>query len=522
MKKINRKEKINTRLRYQWAMGKDFDGYWHVARVNSFVDNWQRARASIAIINWLENCKISIANCKLQIANCLLPLAHCLLQIANCKFPITHCLLPIAHCKFPIAHFKFPIAHCLLPIAYCFLLITPISYSQTITIDKVEDAINIALQNNLEIKSNDLKINASKSLIKTAYELPKLDINAQLGQYNSIKFDNAFQFSQTIPFPALFKAKKDLLQAEILAVQIQKDISIYELKNQVRTLYDQIEYLHFKKEKLLTLDSLYLEFIRVAKLRYKTGDTKKIEISTAETKKGEINLHTQQNEVYLQNAYKSLQALLNTKEDIKIIHSKIYEPLKITTLIDSSAITHHPYLQSLYQNRVIAEQTKKVEMAQNMPDFTIGYNNQSLIGFQTVDGVDRYFGAGKRFHAVNIGVAIPLTSGAKKARIESLDYQKQSFEALAKQESVLLNTQLQNAIAQYQQNVQQYYYYQSQALPNATEIVKTAQFGYDTGDISYVEYLYALQTATDVQMNYLESIQQINQSVANINLIINK
>jgi len=394
--------------------------------------------------------------------------------------------------------------------------------AQTITINSVDEAVNFAIQNNLAIKSRDFNIEASKSLKKTANELPKLDFNTQLGQYNSIKFDNAFQLSQTIPFPTLFGAKKELLIAEVKAAQIQKDISIYELKNQVRILYYQIQYLQFNKQKLLDVDSLYSEFIRVANLRYKTGDTKKIEINTAETKKGEINLIAQQNEVFLQNAYKSLQALLNTKDSIIMVAKSMYEPLQVNTLLDSNAFANHPYLQSIYQNMIIAEQTKKVEKAQGLPDFKIGYSNQSLIGFQTIDGVDKYFGAGNRFSVVNIGVAIPLTFGATKARIKSLEYQKQSLDAQAKQQSVLLNAQLQNALAQYQQDVQQYNYYKIQALPNASEIVKAAQLGYRTGDISYVEYLYALQTATDVQLNYLKSIQQVNQSVVNINSIINK
>ncbi len=394
--------------------------------------------------------------------------------------------------------------------------------AQTITINSVDEAVNFAIQNNLAIKSRDFNIEASKSLKKTANELPKLDFNTQLGQYNSIKFDNAFQLSQTIPFPTLFGAKKELLIAEVKAAQIQKDISIYELKNQVRILYYQIQYLQFNRRKLLDVDSLYSECIRVANLRYKTGDTKKIEINTAETKKGEINLITQQNEVFLQNAYKSLQALLNTKDSIIMAAESMYEPLQVNTLLDSNAFANHPYLQNIYQNMIIAEQTKKVEKAQGLPDFKIGYSNQSLIGFQTIDGVDKYFGAGNRFSVVNIGVAIPLTFGATRARIKSLEYHKQGLDAQAKQQSVLLNAQLQSALAQYQQDVKQYNYYKTQALPNASEIVKAAQLGYRTGDISYVEYLYALQTATDVQLNYLKSIQQGNQSVININSIINK
>ena len=103
-----------------------------------------------------------------------------------------------------------------------------------------------------------------------------------------------------------------------------------------------------------------------------------------------------------------------------------------------------------------------------------------------------------------------------------MDYQKQAIEANTKQQQILLETQFQNAIQQYQQDLQEFNYYQQQALPNANDIVSSAQLGYRTGDISYVEYLYALQTATDIQLNYLKSIQQVNQSVINIYSIINQ
>ena len=386
----------------------------------------------------------------------------------------------------------------------------------------IDEAINLAIQNNQSVKANSLDIQATESLRKTANELPKLDFNTQLGQYNSINFDNAFQLSQTIPFPTLFGAKKELINEEVKAKQIQQQLTINQIKNQVRSLYYQIEYLQFNNQKLQNLDSLYSEFIRVANLRYKTGDTKKIEISTAETKKGEINLLAQQNQVYLQNAYQSLKTLLNTTDSIEVAVNTSYTPLAVSTLIDSNAIAKHPLLQSIYQNMQIAEQTKNVVKAQGLPDFKIGYSNQSLIGFQNVDGVDKYFGAGSRFNIVNIGVAIPLTFGATKARVKSLDYQKQSLQTQAQYQSTILNTQLQNALTQYQQDVQQYYYYKIQALPNADNIVIAAQLAYRTGDITYVEYLYALQTATDIQLKYLQSIQQINQTVVNINSIINK
>jgi cobalt-zinc-cadmium resistance protein CzcA len=81
---------------------------------------------------------------------------------------------------------------------------------------------------------------------------------------------------------------------------------------------------------------------------------------------------------------------------------------------------------------------------------------------------------------------------------------------------------LQNAFQQYNQNLLQYNYYNSTALPNAEIIISTAKIGFKSGDIGYIEYLQALQTAIDVQLNYLQSINQINQSIVIINFLINK
>ncbi|MEG1589534.1 CusA/CzcA family heavy metal efflux RND transporter [Chryseobacterium sp.] len=400
-------------------------------------------------------------------------------------------------------------------------------FGQTLTAQStktlsVEEATEIALNNNYSIKSKDLDVKVSESLKPAANELPKLNFNAQLGQYNSPKFDQSFSISQSIPFPTLFKARKELIAQEIKGKQINKEITVNELAKQVRTYFYQIEYLHYNQNKLLKLDSLYQDFIRIATVRFNAGDIKKIEISTAETQKGEINLLLNQNKIYLNNAYKNLKTLLNTDDDIEILFNKNYEPLKAEYVLDSTAIANHPTVKAFYQEMEIADKNKNVEKSQGLPEFTLGYTNQSIIGFHTLNGQEKYYDAGNRFSVASIGVAIPLTFGATKARIQSLEYQKQMAESNAKQQQKQLTAQLENALSQYQQDIQQYQYYVDQALPNAEKIVKAGQLGYKTGEISYVEYLFALQTATNIQLKYLESIQQVNQSVIIINSLINK
>lgn len=85
-----------------------------------------------------------------------------------------------------------------------------------------------------------------------------------------------------------------------------------------------------------------------------------------------------------------------------------------------------------------------------------------------------------------------------------------------------MKTDLDNAMSRYRQYIIQYKYFKKQALPNAEEVIQAAKIGYSTGEISYVEYLYALQTTADIQLNYLKSIQQINESVTLVYSLTNK
>jgi cobalt-zinc-cadmium resistance protein CzcA len=407
----------------------------------------------------------------------------------------------------------------MLIIGICVLSIP--AQAQTGRILNIDQVIELAIQQNGNIKAHSLGIESAQSLAKTAGELPKMEFTALLGQYSSIKFDQSFQVQQTIPFPTLFAAKRLLNSAEVKEKMIQQELTVAEVKAQVRTYFYQLQYLQHNQKVLLHLDSLYQDLIQVAALRYKSGEAKKLEISTAQARKGEIDLLVGQNEVLLKSTYESLRALINTKDPFQIQIDEKFTPLLLTESLDSSMIIQHPAIRALNQQVQIAEQMKRVEKIQGLPDLTLGYTNQSLAGFQNIDGQEQYFGAGHRFHSFNIGVSIPLTYGSTRAKTAAQDYQMQADKALALQQETLLQSQLANAQQHYRQSLTQYDYYQQQALPHADEIIASAKLGYHTGDISYVEYLYALQTAADIQLNYLKSIQQVNQAVIIIYSLIN-
>jgi cobalt-zinc-cadmium resistance protein CzcA len=407
-------------------------------------------------------------------------------------------------------------------LACAFLLVSQVR-AQTIPRQlSIEDAVNIALNNNSEIQSQKLDVQSSEIMKKSVFELPKTNINLQYGQYNSINKDLGFQINQSIPFPTYYSAKSNLYKAEWRYSQWQQYALESKVKAQVRSHFYQLLYLQNTKTTLQTLDSLYVDLVSAAALRYKTGETNLLEKTTSETRRGQLSLLLKQTETDIAIAYNSLKTLLNTNEEFTIDNNRNFQPLVLGSSFDTSLIENNPSLQALYQLATIAEQNKNVEAATALPDFNIGYFNQSLIGTQNIEGTEVYYDGSKRFQGLNIGISIPLTFMSNNQKIRSLTVKQQALKKEADNEKVLLQTQLKNALLIYNQNLSQYNYFKSTAIPNAEIIMHTAKVSFRSGDIGYIEYLQALQTATDVQLNYLQSINQINQSIINIHFLINK
>ncbi len=395
------------------------------------------------------------------------------------------------------------------------------SYAQEKTLS-LDEVLDVALQNNGNLKAKYLEIKSAQKLQRTAFELPNTEIEMQLGNNNGVENDKYFQVLQIIPFPSVFVMKHKLAKAQIKAKKLEYEVTGLDLKKQLRVLFYKIQHLQHNKKHLTLLDSLYNDCLKIAKKHYRTGDAKKLEINMAENQKAKIDLLLSQNEVYLKNAYQNLQVLMNTKENFKVFTPEKFEPIKLSILLDKDSISRHPILKLSQQRIEIAERNKKLQRAQLLPSFSIGYITQSMKGIQTVSGKDRYFGANDSFNSVIAGISIPLTFMTSNARIQSFKIQKEIAQLTADQQQLALEQELENATNQYKHDLQQLAYYQEKALPNATKIATEAKQAYRKGEINYIEYLHALQSATDTQLAYLESIQQVNISVIKIYSLTNQ
>jgi cobalt-zinc-cadmium resistance protein CzcA len=390
---------------------------------------------------------------------------------------------------------------------------------ESLTLDEV---ISLAIKHNAELQAQQLNVDAKSIIRRSSFELPKTELNFEYGQFNSGQNDNSFQISQDIPFPTVFSKKSQLFEEELKGSELQMQVSANYIRSQVKSLYTSIEYLNSRKRELQFLDTVYSELVNAATIRFNSGETNLLAKTTAEVKRGELQLLLKSNEAEIEIAYSSLRSLVNSGRDFVIAESVSYKPLLLEMTADTSVLNSNPSIKLMYQNAEIVNRSMKLESAEMLPDFNLGYANQSIIGLQNIEGSEVYYGGGKRFSSFNVGIKLPLTFFNGNARIESKEVKQKSLLKEAENGKLILRAQLEKAYQQYSQGLSHIKHYEELALPNSEIILSTARISYASGEIGYIEFLQSLQTVTDIRLGYLESINELNQTVIGINSLINK
>lgn len=388
----------------------------------------------------------------------------------------------------------------------------------TLTLPEV---LELAYKNNQILQANTFEVQSAEQLRRASGILPKTNFNANLGQNNSRRFDENLSVSQDIPNPVLLRARRNLSDQNILALQQNFNISKQELTFNIRQSWYQIQYLQALKKVLAQEDSLLQQFVKVASLKFKTGESNLLEKTTAETRQQNLLQNIQQVKVLIETEKLKLGQWINP--EVFSVPEMPFSPLPFSEILDSSLLKNNPLLLFAQQQIALAEAEKRVVKAEALPDFTAGYFIQSLAGAQEVDGQIRNYNATPRFQGVQLGISFPIF-GAKGYRAKS---GAAAIQVLAHQkQSDYLQTQLQSQLRQHagqfffwKNNVA---YYQNTALPNAKSIVSNASKAYQNGDIGYLEYATALQTNLEIQRAYLEAINSLNQTVIAIQFIINQ
>lgn len=385
----------------------------------------------------------------------------------------------------------------------------------------INEVIKVALENNPSLKKADLQRQQQVALKAGSWNLPKTNINWTHGQYNSINSsDNQFEVSQTFAFPTTYANNSKLAREKIVRSELMVAATINELVQIVKTTYYQLWYEKSKQQLLLHQDSIFQRFAEAATLRLKAGETNLLEKATAESRVAEVKVALGQNRSDIKIYQMRLQTLLNldTSVDIEIDE---FDEIDSEILSGTTTLENNPTLALFQQNKDLVSRESAVEKSKLLPDITIGYFNQSLIGSgQDVNGNPVMYTVGDRFDGFRFGLTIPLWFKPQQAKINAsklkVEESNTQYEIIDNELNGRLN-ELLNQMDKFRTSIE---YYKTNALPQADLILKQSQIGFESGEIGYVEYIQGLNSALATQLNYLNSLNQYNQTIIQIEFMI--
>ncbi len=384
----------------------------------------------------------------------------------------------------------------------------------------LEQAIEIALQNNARIKIAQYGIEFEKTGKYGAITIPRTEFSYSNGEFNTptIK-DNLYGVTQRINFPTVYTSQFKLAKARVSSSEQLKAIEENDLIADVKSAYLRYVFLVENERLLQRQDSLYSNLDRSSSRRYETGESTKLESVTSATKSMQIKNKLQQNEADLKIAKKRLQVVLNTEDNISVSDEELL-PRDIELDIESQSIEKSPLYVYLKQQLEVRKRETNVERNKMLPDLMFGYNSQTFNGIQTMSGTNESFNKDDRFSFFQVGVAIPIFPGGHRSKIKAAKIEEDIAQSELELNQTHLEGELQNLLQEYYKLQGTLNYYQNEALPQAELIIDNSEKSFKSGNVSYAQYLQNLTLANDIRTDYLNTLYQYNQSIIVIEALL--
>jgi cobalt-zinc-cadmium resistance protein CzcA len=385
--------------------------------------------------------------------------------------------------------------------------------SEQLTLDQ---CLSLAEKNNAAFKATQLQSEIEILNGKANAGLPKTTANFMYGQYNSFyNKDNNLTVGQTIPFPSALIKERQLGEINGVKAEVASFASWKELKLNIQECYSDICYLNQKRLLLLEQDSLMkaLEdrYLIKAELRAAT----KLDLTMVQSKKKELENVLLRNAQEIKTAENRLALLIGSDHPVTAATDNV--DVQIPALSDTTQMDLHP---SVLHYKVLGEsiQTERsVAVARALPDITLGYVNQTLVGSHSVMGIDKNFGPSSRFSAGQIGLEFPLFFGGVKNQVKSLEVRAEQNTLEGNYAYNELITAYNQELAIYANYLESKALYDENLLPQIEIMHDQSHELLQTGEVSMIEFLQTRQTITEIELNYTELNWQINRSIFRLN-----
>lgn len=389
----------------------------------------------------------------------------------------------------------------------------------------LQDAIDAALKNNIDLQSAQLNINIAKNDIKSANRLqnPSFDVFYNFGASGWTE-PRQLGLSETIEI-AKRKARKNLAQSNYKLVEKNVGYTKFDLKMDVREAYINLV---AAKSVLYTLEQqqhLQEELLSIAQKRVKSGKVPEIDVIQAEIALNQMITQVNTAKVNVKTALYAFNKIINDPNNVTYDSmDKIFsEENNFDEMLTPAPNTQFPsisvILEGALKNRYdiqiakqeidVAEKNLTVVARQRVPDLSIsgGYGYQ--MPKHTDDG---RFNSGGYVGASLVNIPLfynyspEIQNATYKLQQAELNYQSVKNKAIK---------DITSAYEKFLTSAENLNYYESKILKNSEQLIDISKKSYESGKSDITSLIVMKQSYKSIIVGYTYALAEYYNSWTN-------
>lgn len=374
----------------------------------------------------------------------------------------------------------------------------------------LQECINMALEKNPQMQVANKSVERAKALQGTAWEIDKTELSLSQDPTSGGSPDNALSLSQSIEFPTYYIARHKQLKAETQAERSKAAVVRLSLENDVKAAYYQAVYQAEKLRVLESQDSLLAQYRTLAEKRYKVGETRQLELLSAERLQRENKMEVLAAHNELETAQLLLSRLVGSVETVEPKEDSL---LPLDWKQASYNYSQTPDGQYSADRLKASEQAVRVAKNGFAPSLSLSLRNQLVISSWNPYDQDRSRFDGGNFMGFEVGVGIPLFYGATRAKVKAARKEREMIALEIKEQEQLRQQEYLSALSRMNAAYVRYTYYNEEGRERSDKMAEQGLLEYSQGEISYLEYMNVLQESIDLRLKRASALNDYNQCV---------
>ena len=374
----------------------------------------------------------------------------------------------------------------------------------------LQECINMALEKNPQMQVANKSVERAKALQGTAWEIDKTELSLSQDPTSGGSPDNALSLSQSIEFPTYYIARHKQLKAETQAERSKAAVVRLSLENDVKAAYYQAVYQAERLRVLESQDSLLAQYRTLAEKRYKAGETRQLELLSAERLQRENKMEVLAAHNELETAQLLLSRLVGS---VEMVEPKEDSLLPLDWKQASYNYSQTPDGQYSADRLKASEQAVRVAKNGFVPSLSLSLRNQLVISSWNPYDQDRSRFDGGNFMGFEVGVGIPLFYGATRAKVKAARKEREMIALEIKEQEQLRQQEYLSALSRMNAAYVRYTYYNEEGRERSDKMAEQGLLEYSQGEISYLEYMNVLQESIDLRLKRASALNDYNQCV---------